>query len=266
MIDRLKVFAIGLLYLVLSPFLVAHSEELHLAVASNFSAPMKELVQRFEANYLEENHLEESDLEESLKVKLRISYGSSGKFFAQIKHGAPFDIFFSADQAKILALIDAGLAEPESRFTYAQGTLVLWSASGLTETQLQQRLRNLDFNYLALANPRLAPYGLAAEQVLENMGLLTASRSRWVLGENISQAYQFVISAHADMGLLAMSQLKGENPEEYWLIPADLYSPIYQDAVILKKAAHSTLAKRFYAFMRSDAAKSIIQAYGYHTP
>ncbi|MCW8193740.1 molybdate ABC transporter substrate-binding protein [Proteobacteria bacterium 005FR1] len=231
----------------------AHAEQIHAAVAANFMAPMKELVAQFEKD---SGH------------KVSLSFGSSGKIFAQIQHGAPFQVFFSADQAKAKALEDAGLVVPGSRFTYAIGALALWSAQPDFVGKSYARLKDGDFNKLALANPKLAPYGAAAVNVLEALQLKQGTRSKWVQGENIAQTYQFVATGNADLGFVALSQImdKGKIREgSAWIVPSEFHSPIRQDAVLLKSAENSAGAKALLDYLRGDEAHSIIHAYGYDT-
>ena len=189
----------------------------------------------------------------------------SGKLYAQIRHGAPFDLLFSADQNIPIQLIQDGLADKNSRFTYASGSLVLVSSvnQGLDASEALQKSR---FNKLAIANPRLAPYGKAAREVLRNLGLEDKLDKKIVLGENISQAYQFVISGNAELGIIARSQIAmSENlpKQAVWNIPPQLYSPIAQDAVLLKKAKSKAGALAFLNFIKSNAALEIIRQYGY---
>lgn len=227
------------------------AEQLTVAVASNFTAPMREIAAAFERD---SGH------------RVRLAFGSSGKFYAQIQHGAPFDIFFSADSAKPRALEKAGLAVPGSRFTYAVGRLALWSRDAKLVRGGPRVLEEGGFNKLALANPRLAPYGAAAVQVLRNLGLEEATSPQWVQGENIAQAYQFVASGNADLGFVALSQLdrNGEiDPGSAWIVPDELHNPIRQDAVLLKRGADSGAARALLHFVRGETAAAIIESYGY---
>lgn len=230
------------------------AEEMNVAVASNFAAPMREIVALFEA---ETGH------------EVQLSFGSSGRFFAQISNGAPFVAFFSADQDKPLALEEAGLIVAGSRFTYAQGSLALWSRDASVEVQEGEVLREGNFSKLALANPALAPYGRAAVEVLAALGLEESTKPKLVRGENIAQAYQFVYTRNAQVGFVALSQIidpetGGVSDGAAWIVPDALYDPIRQDAVLLPGAG-STAAAELLAFMRSPAAKNIIRAYGYST-
>lgn len=230
-------------------------ETIHIAVASNFTFAMNELITQFEANT---GH------------SVKASYGSSGKIYAQIQHGAPFQIFFSADQAKPKALENAGMVVADSRFTYAVGALVLWSTKPDLIVNGESVLSGDDFNKLALANPKLAPYGAAAVQVLEQLNRVKSTRSKWIQGENIAQTYQFVATGNADLGFVALSQLKqaqlkqaSPKPDSSWVVPQTLYSPIKQDAVLLKRGKDSAAAKALISFIQSNQGRTIIESYGY---
>ncbi|WP_286238608.1 molybdate ABC transporter substrate-binding protein [Neptuniibacter halophilus] len=230
--------------------LPAPAEQITVAVASNFYAPLHALAERFQAH---------------TSHQINIASGSSGKIFAQISHGAPFSLFFSADQAKPAALEAKQLAVAGSRFTYAVGRLALWSNSRETPDQLSQRLQQHSYRKLAIANPRLAPYGVAAHQVLENLQLTASSRPHWVMGENIAQTFQFVRSGSADLGFVAFSQIH-DSHNQGWLIPESLHQPIRQDAVILQRAASSEAALAFVRFIQSKEGREIIHSFGYSTP
>jgi molybdate transport system substrate-binding protein len=230
-----------------------YAEEIHAAVASNFTAPMKDIAKQYE---------EESG------NKVILSFGSSGKFFAQIQNGAPFQIFLSADENKPDALEKAGLVVTNTRFTYAIGALALWSANPDFIYNNDARLRSGNFNKLALANPKLAPYGVAATEVLKGLGLTESTKSKWVMGENISQTYQFASTGNTDLGFVALSQIMSKGRIEKgssWIIPSDQYSPIRQDAVLLKNAENNTAAKGLLDYLRSAKARNIIHSYGYKT-
>tara|TARA_R110002072_G_scaffold7773_5_gene41556 strand:+ start:34078 stop:34911 length:834 start_codon:yes stop_codon:yes gene_type:complete len=251
----------------------ATAETVHIAVASNFAAPTKSLLEAFEA---ETGH------------KSIVSLGSSGKFYAQILHGAPFDVFFSADQAKPAALVAQGLVIPGSRRTYAIGRLALWSNRENYINGTPSVLEEGEFSKLALANPRLAPYGAAAVEVLEALQLRRSTEHKWVQGENIAQTYQFVSTANADLGFIALSQVlsqvrpQGKSkvpPQEGapdqsthifgrgsgWVVPANLHLPIRQDVVLLKRAGDNPAATALMTFIHSLAARKIIESYGYST-
>lgn len=231
----------------------SQADTVHIAVASNFTHPMKTLIGEFEKK---SSHT------------VKASYGSSGKIYAQIKHGAPFDIFFSADQTKPLALYNEGVAY-SAPFTYAIGGLALWSNNPKYKNKnLEAVLQSNAFNKLAIANPKLAPYGRAAYEVLENLNLIDTTRKKWVKGENIAQTYQFVSTGNADLGFVALSQMV--NPSSYWNVPTHLYQPIRQDAVLLKhrdekRGARNKAALDFIQFINTPQSHAIIQSYGYRS-
>ncbi|MCA0894744.1 molybdate ABC transporter substrate-binding protein [Microbulbifer agarilyticus] len=233
--------------------------EITVAVASNFAAPMREIAAAFE--------------QVSGEHRLRLAFGSSGKLYAQVYHGAPYDAFFSADQDKVNHLIQRDLAIRDTRFTYALGQLVLWSVDGALIDEDPTVLASDRFRKLAIANPKLAPYGVAAMETLTALDLEEATRGRRVLGENISQAFQFVASGNAQLGLIALSQVyrDGEITRgSSWLVPQALYQPIRQDAVILRHAATGSperlaATNAFWAFLRTPEARAIIESYGYRS-
>ena len=227
----------------------AAADDTTVAVAANFKAAMERLVAGFE---------QDSD------HTVAVAYGSSGKLYAQIRQGAPFDAFLSADTAKPDALVEDQRVVAGSRFTYAVGQLVLWSRD---EPRIPGPvwLKDGDYGRLALANPRFAPYGAAAEQTLGRLGLLD-SRSRWVRGENIAQTYQFVATGNAEAGFVARSQLGAQLPSSVWIVPPELHDPITQDLVLLKRGAENRAARNFLRYMRSESAARIIQASGYGLP
>ena len=227
------------------------SEVAHLAVASNFTPTMKNLVKVFEKSH---------------RHKVRVSYGSSGKLYAQIKHGAPFHGLLSADQDKISRLVRDGLAHERDQFTYAIGTLVLWSSRENYVDSQGQILQSGNFQRLALANDKLAPYGLAAKQVLQHLQLIDTTQKKWITGENIAQTFQFVRSGNAQLGFIARSQLKPNTQGSYWLIPMDLYDPIKQDGILLKSASNNSAASAFMSFLTSATAQNIIHSFGYRLP
>ena len=231
------------------------ADEIKVAVASNFYPAMKEVVLQYELKKYRssENH------------KITLISGSSGKHYAQILNGAPFDIFFSADKARPILLEKKGISETGSRFTYALGKLILWSSlEGFVEKD--ERLYNNNLRFLAIANPRIAPYGVAAREVLISMNLWEDLQSKLVRGENIAQTFQFVNSGNAKLGFISYSQLM--NPSypvvgSFWEVPQTLYTPIEQQVVLLKK---SSLAKDFLSFIESDESLNIISKYGYDLP
>lgn len=248
---KISTLVLGALFSVTSLF--AQAETISIAVASNFTSAMKEIAAAYE---------QESD------NKVTLSFGSSGKFFAQIKNGAPFQAFFSADQAKPVALDKNGMTVPGSRFTYAVGALALWSQDAGKVDENAGVLKSGDYSKLAIANPKLAPYGVAAMETLASMGLTDAATPKLVQGENISQTYQFVLSGNAPIGFVALSQIMVDgkvSKGSAWIVPADMHKPIRQDAVILKSAQGNETVKDFLEFVQSDKAKAIIHRYGYQT-
>ena len=227
------------------------ADEVQVAVASNFSKPMTEIAALFAA---ETGH------------EAKLSFGASGKFTAQISHGAPFEVFLSADTDKPALLVEQGLAQADSVFTYAQGQLVLWSAQAGYVDQEGKVLETGDFRHLAVASPQLAPYGEAARQVLEQLELSEALQARMVMGENISQTYQFVQSGNAELGFVAVSQVmqQGElQSGSVWRVPDNLYQPVKQDAVLLNTGKDNPAALALLAFLRGDSAQRVMLAYGY---
>lgn len=236
------------------------AEQVTVATASNFILPMKAIAESFERD---SDH------------KLTLVFGSSGKIYSQIKNGAPFDVFLSADQDKAIALENESLTETNSRFTYAEGVLALWgprvdaSNSPLKITSVFDVLKAGNFNRLAMANPKLAPYGVAASQALSALGLFDAVSSKIIRGENISQAYQFVSTGNAELGFVALSQLKS-NPEldskTYWLVPKNLHAPILQDAVVLKRAEGNAAVASFIRHLKTEDTRRLIEGFGYLLP
>lgn len=228
----------------------ACAQIIHVAVASNFAGVMKEIAPYYEAKTGD---------------TLRVSYGSTGKLYAQIKHGAPFDVFFAADQARPARLESEGEIVAGSRFTYAIGRLVLWSPKA-DYVQGAKTLMELNFAHLALASPKLAPYGAAAKQAMQHLGVYDRLRARFVQGENIGQTFQFVHSDNVALGFVALSQVMKAGEVESgsaWLVPRELYQAIQQDAVILKKAKNKAHVTAFMAWMQSAEALEMIAAYGY---
>ena len=234
----------------------AFAENTNVAVAANFYAPLKNIA---------------ADFEKETGLKVRLVSGASGKIFAQIRNGAPFDVFLSADQTKPLALEKAGLGVADSRFTYAQGMLVLWSSQPDLAVSDGEILRSKSFHRLAIANPKLAPYGAAAKDVLRRLKLYDSVKAKLVYGENIAQTFQFVVSGNAQLGFIALSQViqlsrSGRfdfNSGSLWKVPSHLHAPIYQDAIVLQRAKNNPTAKAFVQFLRSKQAETIIRSYGY---
>ncbi len=239
----------ALLTLLTSPHLSA--DEIRVAVASNFRQAMVDLAVRFEAV---SGH------------SLVVSAGSTGKHYAQIINGAPFDAFFSADAERPARLERERRIVPGSRFTYALGKIVLWSPREGFVDPAGRILRSGAFNHLAIANPKLAPYGEAARQVLEGLGLWDALGGKLVRGENIAQTFQFVVSGNAELGFVSRAQLMtpdGSFGGSGWEPPQSLYDPIDQQAVLLKET-RAGLA--LMAFVRSQQTRALIRSYGYDVP
>ncbi|GAB2198979.1 molybdate ABC transporter substrate-binding protein [Sessilibacter sp. MAH4] len=247
-VRRLMALAVGLIMIK-----SVCADEVHVAVAANFTAAMKEAVVDFEQK---SNH------------KVIVSFGSSGKIYSQIKNGAPYQVFLSADQTKPELLENEGLTVAGSRFTYAIGALALWSAKENFIDDQFTVLKSGTFNKLALANPKLAPYGAAALEVLEALNLTQQTNPKLVKGDNIAQTYQFVATGNADLGFVALSQIMNKGQlisGSSWIVPTDLYSPIRQDAVLLENAQNNQAALDLLTYLKSDAAREIIHSYGYKT-
>ena len=217
------------------------------AVAGNFARPARALADRFQAVTAHE---------------IRLINGSTGGLFAQIVHGSPVDAFLAADQARPRALIRQGLGVAGSRFTYAVGGLVLWGRN-LRIRDGAGLLRRGEFDHLAIANPKLAPYGVAALAVLRRLGVLAALTDKLVYGQNIAQAFQFVATGNAALGLVARAQMGARETGTYWTVPAALHDPIRQDAVLLRRGRDNTAALAFLVFLRGGAAGSILKSFGY---
>lgn len=230
---------------------ITPSNAINVAIATNFTAPMKVIADEFEKDT--GNHL-------------ILSFSSSGKIYSQINNGAPFDVFLSADSHKPEQLEHDNLTVKGSRFTYALGSLVLWSPNSDTVDANGAVLLKNAFHHIAIANPKLAPYGAAAQQVMENLGVWSQQQNKLVQGENIAQTYQFVSTSNAELGFVALSQVMtngGSISGSSWQVPTELYSPIRQDAVLLAKAKENTAALALMDYLKSDKAVAIIKSYGY---
>ena len=221
------------------------------AVAANFSKPMTDIAAEFEK---ETGH------------SAKLALGSSGKFVSQIENGGPFEVLLSADEKGPEKLEQAGLTVPNTRFVYALGKLVLWSAMPDYIDNQGKILTTGSFKHLALADSKLAPYGVAAVEVLKNMKLFDKLQLFFVQGENIAQTYQFISTANAELGFIALSQVL-ENGKiangSGWIIPDNLYAPIRQGAVLLKNGAENPAALALLEFLKSAPALAIIKKYGY---
>ena len=252
---KLKIFA---LLFVCQFFITTQSvaNEIRIAVASNFYPTMKEVVKQFE--------IEAFDSSKASKIVL--IPGSSGKHYAQIINGAPFDLFFSADKIRPVLLEQQRIFKNESRFTYALGKLALWSPiKGLVDSE-GQILYDKDFRFLAIANPKIAPYGIATKETLVSMKLWQDMNEKLVRGENIAQAFQFISSGNAELGFVSFSQLMSPNFSvrgSFWEVPQSLYNPIEQQAVLL---TDSSLGRDFMLFVQTDKALNIISKFGYDLP
>ena len=198
--------------------------------------------------------------------QLSISTGSSGKLFAQIKNGAPFDVLLSADSQRPRELERQGSAVPGSRFTYAEGRLALYGPGLTRPDDGVTDLKAGRFRHLAIANPDTAPYGVAAVQVLERLGVWSAVREHAVRGENVAQTLQFVESGGAELGLVALSTVIAKPGAKYWLVPRELHDPIRQDAVLLTRAKDNSCALALLTFLRGPASEEMLRAAGYDVP
>jgi molybdate transport system substrate-binding protein len=227
------------------------ADETHIAVAANFAEPIKAIA---------------TLLERTTGHTLQATLGATGQLYAQIKNGAPFDALLAANTAIPAALEQDGLVQPGSRFTYASGKLVLWSAEAVRVDAKGDVLKSGNFRKVAYANPKTAPYGEAAVQVMAKLGLIQTLAPKLVQGESIGQAYSFVATGNAELGFVAMSQvLVGGKLKSgsMWLIPKTLYSPILQDAVLLRRGAANPAAQALMRLLQSPAVKDLIRSYGY---
>ncbi|MDD1007156.1 molybdate ABC transporter substrate-binding protein [Pseudomonas sp. A1230] len=229
----------------------AQADEVQVAVAANFTAPIQAIA---------------ADFEKDTGHKLVAAYGATGQFYTQIKNGAPFEVFLSADDTTPEKLEREGDTVKGSRFTYAVGTLALWSAKdGYVDTKGEVLKKN-EYQHLSIANPKTAPYGLAATQVLEKLKLTEATKTKIVEGQNITQAYQFVSTGNAELGFVALSQIYKEGKVtsgSAWIVPASLHDPIKQDAVILSKGKDNAAAKALVEYLKGPKAAAVIKSYGY---
>lgn len=237
--------------LALGATLAVHAAEVQVAVAANFAGPMKVLA---------------ADFEKATGHKAALASGATGKFYAQIQSGAPFDVFLAADDETPAKLDKEGACVPGSRFTYATGKLVLWSARPDLVDAKGEVLKSGQFAHIALAAPKLAPYGAAAVETMTRLGVLARLEPKFVQGESIGQTFGFVSSGNAELGFVALSQV-WENGKlksgSAWIVPAELHSPIRQDAVLLARGKDNAAAVALMAFLKSDAAKAVIRSFGY---
>lgn len=227
------------------------ADEVQVAVAANFAAPFHKIAANFEA---------------ATGHKAVAIVGSTGKFYTQIKAGAPFEILLAADDETPRKLVDEGLAVKGQTFTYATGKLVLWSTKPDGVDAQGEVLKKGNFTHLAIANPKLAPYGAAAVETLKALGLYDSLSTKIVQGESIGQAHQFVSTGNAELGFVALSQVAPPDKPavgSMWVVPAKLYTPILQDAALLTKGADKAAAQALLTYLRGDAAKAVIKSYGY---
>jgi molybdate transport system substrate-binding protein len=248
----MKCWFSGVLLALLAP--VAQAGEVRVAAAANFTAPMQEIAPLFE---------------QASGHKVSVSFGSTGKFYAQIKQGAPYDVFVAADTKVPKKLDEDGLTVNGSRFVYALGKLVLWSAQPGVVDDKGAVLRKGGYNKLAIGDPKLAVYGTAAQETMEELGLWKVLQPKLVRGENITQTYQFVASGNAQLGFIALSQITQGGKVtggSWWIVPSHYYSPIEQSAVMLSSAKDAAAAQAFVAFLKGPQAAAVIRSYGYELP
>ena len=230
----------------------ARADEIQVAVAANFSAAAQKIAAQFE-----------KDTGHTVKL----SFGATGKFYAQIDAGAPFDVLLAADQTTPEKLVAEGKGLAETRHTYAVGRLVLWSADPALVDAQGAVLKTDKFKHLSVADAKLAPYGQAAKETLAKLGLTEAVQGRLVTAENIGQAYQFVSTGNAELGFVALGQVQppdgSKAPGSTWLVPAEDYTPIKQDVVVIAATKSKAAATAFVDYLASDKARAVIKAYGY---
>lgn len=231
----------------------AVAQELTIAAASDLQSALPEVVAAYE---------------KQTGKKVRVVFGSSGNFFAQIQNGAPFDLFFSADVDYAKRLETAGLTQPGSLYIYALGSIVVWDAETPLDLERSglQALKDPRVKHIAIANPAHAPYGRAAQTALVNAGIWEAVKDKIVMGENISQAVQFVQSGNAQVGIIAGSLVSEKTKGSIWVVPPKLYPKLEQAVVILKSSKLSGDAEEFLAFMKSDATRQIMKRFGFVPP
>ena len=241
---RLLVAALAVLGALASP---AQAGQTNVAVAANFTEPVKEIAALFKQKTGHEAIL---------------SFGASGPLLAQITHEAPFQVFLSADEERPKAAVEQGLAIKSTLFTYAVGKLVLWSRV-LDVSNGSAALKAASFSKLAIANPNAAPYGRAAIEAMQALAVYDALKAKIVQGNSIAQTFQFVDTKNAELGFVALSQLFGVTEGTRWLVPQNLYAPIRQDAVLLKKGENDEASKAFLEFLKGPEARAIIEKFGY---
>ena len=246
----IKPFISSLLAGLLLVVSTARADQIPVAVAANFTAPFNKIAAEFEK---ETGH------------KVMSSFGSTGKFYAQIKNGAPFEILLAADDETPAKLIKEGAGVAGSQYSYAIGKLVLWSAKPAVVDAKGEVLKGGGFDHIALANPKLAPYGAAAMETMKAMGVLDSLTPKFVTAETIAQAYQFVSSGNSLLGFVALSQVlkDGQIEGSAWVVPANLYTTIRQDAVLLNVGKDKAGAVALLKYMQGAKAQAVIKSYGY---
>jgi molybdate transport system substrate-binding protein len=247
---RRAIISLAAAALAIAAATTAEAAEVKVAVAANFTAAVKEIGALFA---------------KSTGDKAVFSFGSTGQLYTQITQGAPFEVFLSADQARPEKAEKEGYAVPGSRFTYATGKIVVF---GMKKDAVDgaATLKNPKFARLAICNPVTAPYGAASVEAMKALGVYDALKDKLVVGEDITQAFQFVASGNAEVGFVALSQI-ARDPDKgsRWIVPADLYKPIAQDAVLLKRGADNPAAKALIGFLKGPQARAIIEKFGYGT-
>jgi molybdate transport system substrate-binding protein len=222
-------------------------QSVSVAVAANFTEPAREIAQLFQ---------------EATGYSAVMSFGSTGQLFTQITQDAPFEVFLSADQETARRAASEGFGLEDSIFTYAVGKIVLFGP-GLDLSAGDAVLRANRFEKLSIANPATAPYGAAAIEAMKALGVDEQLRGKIVQGNNIAQAFQFVATGNAELGFVALSQVAGRDAQSIWIVPDALYSPIRQDAILLKKGAANDAARTFMMFLTSPEALKVLEKYGY---
>lgn len=243
---RLSILIISLLTVA-----TAHADEVKVAVAANFTGPMQVIAVLFERDT---GH------------KASLAFGATGKFYAQIANGAPFEVLLSADDETPARLVREGLAVTGTSFTYAIGKLVLWSTNPKLVDDKGEILKKCGFKHLAIANPKTAPYGAADMQTMSKLGVVDSLKPLFVQGENIAQTHQFVSTGAAELGFVAYSQVikNGQvGSGSGWVVPGNLYDPIRQDAVILSKGKDKPAATALLNYMKGQKAQDVIKSFGY---
>ena len=245
-----KTFVSSLLAGLLLAATAARADEIPVAVAANFTAPFNKIAPEFEK---ETGH------------RLVASFGSTGKFYAQIKNGAPFEVLLAADDETPAKLVKENAAVPGSQYSYAIGKLVLWSAKPAVVDDKGAVLKGGGFDHIAVADPKLAPYGAAGVEAMKKMGVYDSLAPKIVTGETIAQAYQFVSSGNSLLGFVALSQVlkDGQIAGSAWIVPADLYTPIRQDAVLLNAGKDKAGPVALLKYLQGPKAQAVIKSYGY---